>query len=206
MTGSINKRAAALAAVLAAALLPLAPRASAQETGTPVYAAPDRAFASHEVGFTVSSPNDADLGLEGFFGFASGRNDWGIRVGFVDRGQGTDFVLGGRYRARIVRASEDFPLDAALTVGVGGSFDGGSTLRVPIGLSLGRRFGTGSSGVSLTPYLHPVLVPTFRHGDSELALAAGLGLDLRLARRLDVRVSGSFGDIEGFAVGIAWVR
>jgi hypothetical protein len=105
-----------------------------------------------------------------------------------------------------VKASADFPLDAALTVGFGGSFDGGSTLRVPIGISLGRRIGTGSSGVSFMPYFHPVLVPTFRSGDDELALAAGLGMDLRLARRLDVRVSGSFGDIEGFAVSVVWVR
>jgi hypothetical protein len=194
------------AALLAVVLLPLAPRAFAQETGTPVFAAPDRAFSSHEIGFTISAPADADLALEGFFGFASGRDDWAIRIGFVDRGRGTDFVLGGRYRTRIVKASEDFPLDAALTVGFGGAFDGGSTLRVPIGVSLGRRIGTGSSGVSLMPYLHPVLVPTFRSGDNELALAAGLGVDLRLGRRLDVRVAGSFGDIEGFSVGLAWVR
>jgi hypothetical protein len=171
-----------------------------------VFAAPDRAFSSYELGFAVSAPNDADMALEGFFGFASGRNDWGFRLGFVDRGQGTDLVLGGRYRTRIVKASADFPLDAALTVGFGGSFDGGSTLRVPIGISLGRRIGTGSSGVSFMPYFHPVLVPTFRSGDDELALAAGLGVDLRLARRLDVRVSGSFGDIEGFAVSVVWVR
>jgi len=194
------------AAFLAAVLLTVAPQASAQETGTPVYAAPDRAFSTREIGLTISSPNDADLALEGFFGFASGRNDWAIRVGFVDRGQDSDLVLGGRYRTQVVRASEEFPLDAALTIGFGGSFDGGSTLRVPIGISLGRRVGTGSSGVSLMPYLHPVLVPTFHSGDSELALAAGLGLDLRLARRLEIRVSGSFGDIEGFAVGVAWVR
>jgi hypothetical protein len=56
------------------------------------------------------------------------------------------------------------------------------------------------------PYLHPVLVPTFRSGENELALAAGLGVDLRLARRLDVRVAGSFGDLEGFSVGLTWVR
>jgi hypothetical protein len=36
--------------------------------------------------------------------------------------------------------------------------------------------------------------------------ALGLGLDLRLTRRFDLRVAGSFGDLEGFSVSFAWVR
>ncbi len=56
------------------------------------------------------------------------------------------------------------------------------------------------------PYLQPVLVPTFAEGDSELEFALGLGLDIRLTRRFDLRVAGSVGDLEGFSVGFAWVR
>ncbi|HSD27038.1 MAG TPA: hypothetical protein VLL75_07010, partial [Vicinamibacteria bacterium] len=63
-----------------------------------------------------------------------------------------------------------------------------------------------SSGLSFVPYLQPVLIPTFSEGDDELALALGLGLDIRLTRRFDLRVSGSVGDLEGFAVSFAWVR
>ena len=196
-----------LAVFSAAATLALGASAFAQETGTPVFSAPYRAFASHELGLSLSAPEGADLGFEGFYSFASGRNDFGLRVGFLDSDDDADLVLGGRFRARLLTHSEDFPLDGALTVGLGAVFyDGGSVLRVPIGLSLGRRIDSGSSGLSFVPYLHPVLVPTFSEGDNELELALGLGLDIRLTRRFDLRVAGSVGDLEGFSVSFAWVR
>jgi hypothetical protein len=195
-----------LAAFAAAATLAVAASAAAQETGTPVFSAPYRAFAKHELGLSLSAPESADLGLEGFYSFASGRNDFGLRVGFLDD-QNADFVIGGRFRTRLITHSEDFPLDGALTLGVGGVFyDGGSVVRVPIGLSLGRRIDSKSSGLSFVPYLQPVLVPTFSEGDSRMDFALGLGLDIRLTRRFDLRVSGAVGDLEGFAVSFAWVR
>ena len=85
-------------------------------------------------------------------------------------------------------------------------YDGSTVFRTPIGLSLGRRFDSGGSGMSFVPYLQPVLIPRFSDGDSSLDLALGLGLDIRLARHLDLRVSGSVGDLEGFAVSFAWVQ
>jgi hypothetical protein len=181
-----------LAAFGATAILVLGASASAQETGTPVFSAPYRAFARHELGVSLSAPESADLGFEGFYSFASGR---------------TDFAIGGRFRTRLITHSEDFPLDGAFTVGVGGVFyDGGSVVRVPIGLSLGRRIDSRSSWISFVPYLQPVLVPTFSEGDSRMDFALGLGLDIRLTRRFDLRVSGAVGDLEGFAVSFAWVR
>jgi hypothetical protein len=196
-----------LAPLAAAATLALGASAHAQETGTPVFSAPHRAFSTHELGLSLSAPEGADLGLEGFYSFASGRNDFGLRVGFLDSGDDADLALGGRFRTRLLTHSEDFPLDGALTVGLGAVFyDGDTVLRVPIGLSLGRRIDSGSSGLSFVPYLHPVLIPTFSEGDDELELALGLGLDIRLTRRFDLRVSGSVGDLEGFAVSFAWVR
>jgi len=190
-----------------AAALALGPAAFAQETGTPVFSAPYRAFAHHELGLSLSAPEGSDLGVEGFFSFASGRNDFGLRVGALDGGERSDLVLGGRFRSRLITHSKDFPLDGALTVGLGAVFyDGITVFRTPIGLSLGRRFDSSGSGMSFVPYLHPVLIPRFSDGDSSLDLALGLGLDIRLARHLDLRVSGSVGDLEGFAVSFAWVQ
>jgi len=60
--------------------------------------------------------------------------------------------------------------------------------------------------LSFVPYLQPVIVPTFQEGDSRMDFALGLGLDIRLTRRFDLRVSGAVGDLEGFAVSFAWVR
>jgi hypothetical protein len=180
--------------------------AVAQETGTPVYSAPYRAFTRHELGISLSSPPHADIGLEGFYGFASGRNDWNLRLGYLDR-EGDDAVVAGAgFRSRLLTHSDDFPLDGALTVGVGATFNGGTVVRVPIGFSLGRRFNSRSSGISFVPYLQPVLLPTFGSDTSDFGVALGLGLDMRLGRGFDLRVSGGVGDLEGFAVTAAWVR
>jgi len=179
----------------------------AQETGSPVFSAPYRAFANHEAGLSLSAPRGSDFGVEGFYSFASGRNDFGLRAGVLDDGDRTDFVVGGRFRTRLLTHSESFPLDGALTVGLGAVFlDGGAAVRTPIGLSLGRRIDSHDSGVSFVPYLQPVLIPTFSSGKSALEFALGLGLDMRLSRRFDLRVSGSFGDLEGFSVSFAWVH
>jgi hypothetical protein len=197
---------ATLAAFGTAVTLALAASASAQETGTPVFSAPYRAFAKHELGVSLSAPESADLGFEGFYSFASGRNDFGLRVGALDDDH-ADFAVGGRFRTRLITHSEDFPLDGAFTVGLGGVFyDGGTVVRVPIGLSLGSRIDSKSSGLSFVPYIQPVIVPTFSEGDSEMEFAFGLGLDIRLTRRFDLRVSGAVGDLEGFAVSFAWVH
>ena len=199
-------RYATITALGAAAALALAAPAPAQETGTPVFSAPYRAFSHHELGLSLSAPEGSDLGLEGFYSFASGRNDFGLRLGVLDAGEGSDVVLGGRYRTRLVTHSEDFPLDGALTVGLGAQFfDGVTVIRTPVGVSLGRRIDSRSSGISFVPYLQPLLIPTFSDGDSELD-SLGLGVDLRLTRRFDLRVSASVGDLEGFAVSFAWVR
>jgi hypothetical protein len=195
-----------LAAFGAVATLASGASAFAQETGTPVFSAPYRAFAKHELGVSLSAPESADLGIEGFYSFASGRNDFGLRVGVLDDDH-ADFAVGGRFRTRLITHSEDFPLDGAFTVGLGGVFyDGGAVVRIPIGLSLGRRFDSKSSGMSFVPYLQPVIVPTFSEGDSEMDFALGLGLDIRLTHRFDLRVSGAVGDLEGFAVSFAWLR
>jgi hypothetical protein len=193
------------AALAVAAAFSLGPLAEAQETGTPVFSAPYRAFSSHEFGLSLSAPEDVDLGLEGFYSYASGRNDLGLRVGLLDVEDSTNLALGGRFRTRLLTHSGDFPLDGALTVGFGAVFfDGGTVVRVPVGLSLGRRI--DGSGLSFVPYLHPMLMPTFSSGNSELELALGLGFDLCLTRRFDLRVAGSVGDLEGFSVSLAWVR
>jgi hypothetical protein len=200
-------RHAMITALGVAAALALPAPARAQETGTPVFSAPYRAFSHHELGLSLSAPKGSDLGLEGFYSFASGRNDFGLRAGVLDEGEGSDLVVGGRFRTRLVTHSQDFPLDGALTVGLGAVFfDGGTVLRTPIGLSLGRRIDSRSSGISFVPYLQPVLIPTFSDGNSELDFALGLGLDLRLTRRFDLRLSAAVGDLEGFAVSFAWVQ
>jgi len=59
-----------LASLAVASTLGVGGSATAQETGTPVFSAPCRAFSRHELGLSLSAPQGADLGFEGFYSFA----------------------------------------------------------------------------------------------------------------------------------------
>jgi len=187
--------------------------AGAQETGTPVFKAPYRAFNSHEFGANLSFPSGpADFGLEGFYTYGYNRFDIGLRGGIVSIDQplgesDTRIALGASFRARVVEATQSFPLDGALTVGVGTQFgEGTDFVLLPVGISLGRRLQLEGSRTSFVPYVHPVLVPTIGGGDSQVDFALGLGADIRFGETIDLRVSAGIGDIEGVAVGVAFVR
>jgi hypothetical protein len=185
---------------------------SAQETGTPVFKAPYRAFDAHEFGANISFPEGADFGLEGFYTYGYNRFDIGLRGGIVtfDGPLGEDetsVVLGASFRARVVEATQSFPLDGALTLGAGAVFgEGPDFVLIPVGISLGRRLALEGSRVSFVPYVHPVLVPRLGGGDDEVDFALGLGVDVRFSEALDLRVSAGIGEVEGVAFGLAFVR
>jgi hypothetical protein len=181
----------------------------AQETGTPVFKAPYRAFESHEFGASFSDYEAVSGALEGFYYYGSGRNDFGVRAGIADpSGEGdTRVLLGGAFRSRVVEYSESFPLDGSLTVGLGTNLGSGDDFfLVPIGFSLGRKFNLEGSNTSFVPYAHPVLVPKFGSGDSDVEFALGLGVDIRFSERWAVRASGGIGDIEGVGISVAYIR
>ncbi|MGH7630388.1 MAG: hypothetical protein ACREOF_13605 [Gemmatimonadales bacterium] len=186
--------------------------AAAQETGTPVFKAPYRAFNAHEFGANLSFPEGADFGLEGFYTYGYNRFDIGLRGGFVtfDAPLGEDetsVVLGASFRARVVEATQSFPLDGALTIGAGAIFgEGDDVVLIPVGISLGRRLQLEGSRTSFVPYVHPVLVPRLGGGDDEVDFALGLGVDVRFSDTIDLRVSAGIGEVEGVALGLAFVR
>ena len=72
-----------------AVLLPLIIGASgtlvAQETGTPVFKAPYRAFENWELGASLSDPKGASYAIEGFYSFGSGPNDVGAGSSMLPR-------------------------------------------------------------------------------------------------------------------------
>jgi hypothetical protein len=196
--------------ILVVALLAgMAGTSAAQETGTPIFMAPYRAFTSHELGASLSDPEGASLALEGFYRFGRGANDFSIRGGFEDLSgsAGTRVLLGGDFRTQVVSYSESFPLDGALTLGFGASVgDRRDAYFVPIGISLGRRFELEGSNTIFIPYAHPVIVPTFGSGDSDVNFALGLGVDIRFSEQWAIRASGGLGDIEGVGVSVAYLR
>ena len=180
-------------------------RVGAQELFTPMYKAPYRAFQNYELGVGFSQPSGADYALEGFYGLGRGRNDFGLGVAYINYCCGQSAVsVGGNFRTRVLQSSQDFPLDGALTLGLGGLFGNGNTLfTVPVGLTVGRRVELEGSNTSFVPYLMPTMIPTFGNGDSRVAFDLGLGVDVRLTRSLDVRVSGALGDADRRGIGVA---
>jgi hypothetical protein len=184
---------------------------AAQETGTPMFKAPYRAFTSHEFGAAFSDPGEGvSFALEGFYSYGRGTNDFGLRAGIADpEGPGdTRILLGGNFRTRILSYSESFPLDGALTVGAGLNIgDGDDLIYLPVGVTLGRRFELEGSRTTFTPYVHPTLVPVLgASGGSDVGFALGLGVDLRFSQSVAVRVSGGVGDLEGVGIGLTYVR
>jgi hypothetical protein len=183
---------------------------AAQETGTPVFQAPYRTFTTHELGASFSDPGEGvSFALEGFYRYGHGPYDLSIRGGFEDLNgsAGTRYLVGGDLRTRILTYSESFPLDGALTLGFGANVgDGDDAYYIPIGISLGRHFNLEGSNTTFVPYVHPVLVPRFGGGDSDVDAALGLGVDVRFSEDLALRVSGGIGDIEGVGISLAYIR
>lgn len=197
--------------LLVAAFVALAAsEAAAQETGTPIFKAPYRSFTNHEFGASLSDPGDAaDFALEGFYRYGRGNNDFSLRAGFADGTGtlGTRFLIGGDFRTRVVSYSESFPLDGALTVGLGTSLgDGPDLFYIPLGVSLGRRFELEGSKTSFIPYVHPVIVPVLGPGPDDVGFALGLGVDVRFSDRWAIRASGGLGDIEGVGVSLTYIQ
>lgn len=192
--------------LLAALVLPVA--AQAQATGTMSFNAPYRAFARHEFGATLTFPDGGDFSLEGQFRFGYRTWDIGFRGGFLDPGGLADKVVlvGVEGRNRVLTHSEDFPVDGALVVGVGGNFvSGNSALVVPAGLSLGRRLDVEGSNVSIVPYVQPTVF-LISDGGTDLFFSFGFGGDFRLSRVLDARVSIGLGDLQGIGISAVWVH
>ncbi len=193
---------------LAAALLLAAAPLAAQSTATPVFHAPYRVFDRYEIGGNVSDAGN--ISFEGFYGFSQAGAKWDValRGGILDTGGSkTALLVGVDARYRVITQTEDFPLDGAIISVVGAALvSGGSRLYIPIGLSLGRRVTFTNSKVSLVPYAEPVIIPNFGDGGSDTAVALGLGGDLRINRRFEIRLGIGVGDINNFSLGIAIAR
>ncbi len=179
-----------------------------QSTGTPVYASPYRPFATSETAVTFSDPGPG-FALEGSYRARFRTNlDFGFRGGLSDGGvrNSAGILLGVDTRTRILDHSESFPFDGSLTVGVGIASAGGFTTGfLPVGLTLGRRIVVEGSSLSLVPYVHPVIAPRFGDGHGT-DFTLGFGADLRISPRIDLRISGGFGDRDGLALTAAFLR
>ena len=186
-----------------------APSLLAQATGVPSYNAPYRAFKRSEFGAVLSFPEGGGTAFEGVYRMASGTFDLGFRGGIFspDGGGDSQLLLGAEARQRVVTHTEDFPLDGALILGIGGRFSSGNNgVIIPVGLSLGRRVDPKDSKISIVPYVQPTGFFTAGNGSSDFLFALGLGADFRLSPKFDARISAGLGDLEGVSISAVWVH
>lgn len=187
----------------------IATSAAAQATGLPSFNAPYRAFRRSELGLVLTFPNGGGTAFEGAYRMSSGKFDLGFRGGIFDPGGQGDatLLIGAEARQRVVTHTEDFPLDGALILGIGGAFvSGSSAVFVPVGLSLGRRIDPKDSKISIVPYAQPTGLLVAGSGQSDFLFALGIGADFRLSPRFDVRISAGLGDVEGVSLSAVWVH
>ena len=194
------------------ALAASAGSAAAQATFTPSFNAPYRAFDRHEFGGTISFEEGGSTTLEAQFRFGYRAFDIGLRGGmrFIDDPGEDQVVLGLEGRGRILTHGEQFPLDGALILGGGLLLNGGTSLVIPGGLSLGRRLNIEDSQISIVPYVQPTLFLVAPDFDSvELGFGFGFGADFRLSRFFDARISAGLGTDfapEGVSISAVWIR
>ena len=182
----------------------------AQTIATPVYHSPYRAFKHSELSGYLSDPGQGvSVALQGEYRIARPKFDVGVTVGVIDAEGSADnlFGIGIDARLPVAKHTQDFPLDAPLTGALGALFaNGTSGFLIPVGATFGRQFLMEDSNISFTPYVNPVIAPTFGDLLSDVQFGFGLGVDVALSKTVEVRVSGSLGDIEGVGIGLAWHR
>lgn len=147
-------------------------------------------------------------------GFAP-RSQFSLDIGVGDpdaRGADNVLFLGGQYAYQIAKASADVPLDFLLTAGAGFAFGNNTTLRVPVGVSIGHRFPLDGT-VALTPYVHPRMSLDFCGGcngdESQIGISFDVGANLELTRVLAIRGTAFFGGSDrfgedGLGISLVW--
>lgn len=152
---------------------------------------------------------------------------WQLDAGLSDPKGSADprLILGGGLARELTGATATQPLALLFTAGVGASLgDGGTTVRVPVGVSIGHQFDL-DGGMSITPFAHPrvsldtcgrcVLLRTLpttveTRGRTTASLNVDVGAVWQVHREFGVRAAATFtgsdvaGSDESVTVGVTW--
>lgn len=203
---SATRRLRAMTATLVTAsvlLLSTAGALGAQAWAYPSFQPPT--VTSREFNFGIADAGNAGTSVlfqwrEGF----GSRSQFSMDVGLGDPdGRGLDnvFFIGGQYAYQIARASADVPLDFLFTAGAGVAAGNNTTLRVPVGVSIGHRFPLDGA-LALTPYVHPRVSLDFcggcKNDESQVGISFDVGANFELTRVLAIRGTAFFGGSDRF--------
>lgn len=178
-------------------------QAVAQPWDVPTFFAPRP---GEDIGLYLIDVDGADdLGFAGIWR-QQGNLNLGVRVGVLD---GDHFSVGGEFYGPIRAVSA--PVLMSWVLGVGGTFNGATWLRVPLGVSIGTMLDAGN--LRIQPYLHPRIAfdyisfdapPGVDDSDSELNFDLDIGADVDLGPQFVLRFGATVGDFDGIGLGIAY--
>lgn len=193
-----------LPVVIALALFALgAEQGAAQPWDVPTFFSPRP---GEDIGlYVIDAEGTDDLGIVGIWR-QEGNLNLGVRAGVLDNDR---FSVGAEFYGPIsgVRA----PVYMSWLVGLGGTFNGATWLRIPAGVSIGTIFDAGS--LDIMPYVHPRVAfdyvsyddpPGDDDSDSELNFDLDLGADVSLGPQWVFRFGASLAEFDGIGVGIAY--
>jgi hypothetical protein len=181
--------------------------AHAQSWETPSFFAPSM---HDDIGLYLIDAEGGDLGFLGMWR-QSGNVSFGVRAGMGGVEGDRSVLLGAEIYGSLVNPTGTNVLSVSWITGAGGSFNGFTWLRIPVGLSIGARI--PGSGFTITPYVHPRLsldVISFDVGereeetDSEFNLDVDFGADLALGDSWVGRFGLTVGEVEAFGIGLAY--
>jgi hypothetical protein len=185
---------------------------AAQTTGTPSFMAPPPPMFVSSVGIYGTNGNQGrGYGFEAEYRFVprSRRFDFGFRAGVAHdtANGGTAKLAGIDGRYAFFHESAEFPVDAALTGGVGVRFHlHDNVTLVPVGVTVGRRLTPPSGGVLVTTYMHPKVYYIGGSPSKTIGFNMGVGLNVLFTRGFELRIGGAVGDYGGFGLGFILFR
>jgi hypothetical protein len=187
-------------ACLFAALLFTAAPLSAQPWDTPTFFSPRP---GEDIGiYLVDFEGVDDLGFMGIWR-QEGNLNLGVRLGIHDDDR---IAVGGEFYGPV--RGLNAPLLMSWVIGVGGTFDGFTWVRIPAGISVGALFNAGN--LEIMPYVHPrvafdyISIEDSDADDSELNFDLDLGADVSLGPRWVFRFGASVAEFDAIGVGIAY--
>jgi hypothetical protein len=187
--------------------------AAAQTTGTPSFMAPPPPLFVSSLGLYTSYGNRGNglaFELEYRFIPRTRRFDFGIRAGVAADTGSNGYalkLLGVDTRYSFFHETDEFPVDAALTLGLGARWDSKTDQKlIPIGVTLGRHLTPPSGGVLVTTYMHPRLYYVTGDAKDAVVFNMGVGINVLFARGFEIRFGGTAGRFGGVGLGLNLYR
>lgn len=173
---------------------------AAQAWDSPSFAPPGQ---RNNLGLYLVDPDGSDIGVMGLWRRSGPTTTLGLRAGVFEFDDAR-FAVGADLSRMLVSSGPDVPVDIAGTLGLGATFGDGTFARVPVGLSVGRRFAADTW--QFLPYVHPRVgldIASNGSTDTDVSFTTDVGADLHVGRAVMLRLGVALGDHSGIGFGVA---